>query len=97
MSVCRVKKNSTPRRKTLAKRILLDGSEAIVACSACARAQVLCYFAPHSSKCSECTRKGVSCDRNFSVADYDKLSEEQVKLEAARSRAIAELMSLDES
>jgi hypothetical protein len=78
----------------LAKRILRDGSQVIVACSACARAQVLCYFASHSSKCSECTRKGVHCDGNFSAADYDRLSEEQEKLKAARSAAITEASRL---
>ena len=57
----------------------------IVACSAYARVQVLCYFAAHSSKCFKCTRKGVSCNGSFLAADYDKMSKEQVKLEAVRS------------
>jgi hypothetical protein len=73
---CVSKPSTTFRRQDLARRIRLDGVEAIVACSAYARAQVLCYFAPHSSKCSKCTCKGVSCDGSFSAADYNKLSEE---------------------
>jgi len=37
----------------------------------------------------------VSCDGNFSGEDFDKLSEEKARLEAARTRAIAEAASLD--
>jgi hypothetical protein len=96
MPACRViKLSSTVRRQALAKRIVQDGDRAMVACSACAAARTLCLFAPHSSKCLECTRKGVSCDGSFSEADYDKLSEEQSKLEAARTRAIDEAASLN--
>jgi hypothetical protein len=67
----------------------------MVVCTPCARARTRCIFSSDSAKCSECTRKGVSCDRNFVEADFDKLSEEWEKLEVARSLAIAELVSLD--
>ena len=66
----------------------------MVACTPCARARTLCVFSGDSVKCSECTRKGVLCDGNFSEADFDKLSEEKAKLEAAQTRAIEELASL---
>jgi hypothetical protein len=52
-------------------------------------------FSGDSSKCSECTHKGVGCDGNFSKADFDKLSEEKDRLEAARTRAIVEAASLN--
>jgi hypothetical protein len=52
-------------------------------------------FSGDSSKCSKCIRKGVVCDGNFSEADFDKLSEEKDRLEAARTRAITEVASLD--
>jgi hypothetical protein len=95
MSTCRVSKpSSTLRRRTLARRILSEGREAMVACSACARSGARCMFAPHSSKCAECTRKGVSCDGSFSETDYDKLSAEQAKLEIVRSKATAEILRL---
>jgi hypothetical protein len=46
-------------------------------------------------KCAECTRKGVAYDKNFSKADFNKLLEEKARLEAARTRAIAEAASLN--
>jgi hypothetical protein len=52
-------------------------------------------FSGDSFKYSECTRKGVSCDGNFSKADFDKLLEEKDRLEAARTRVIIEAASLD--
>jgi hypothetical protein len=67
----------------------------MVAYTPCARARTRYIFSSDSAKCSECTRKGVSCDGNFVEADFNKLSEEREKLEAARSLAIAELVSLD--
>jgi hypothetical protein len=67
----------------------------IVLYTLCARARTLYVFSGDSFKCSECTRKGVSCDRNFSEADFDKLSEEKDRLKAARTRAIAEAASLN--
>jgi hypothetical protein len=66
----------------------------MVACSACARSGARYMFAPHSSKCIECTRKDISCDGSFSEADYDKLSVEQVKLEAVQSKTTAEILRL---
>jgi hypothetical protein len=88
------KPSSTIRRQALAERIAQDGDKAMVACSACAVSRTLCLFAPHSLKCSECVHKNVSYDGSFSEADYDKLSEEQSKLEAARSKATAEILWL---
>jgi hypothetical protein len=67
----------------------------IVSCTLCARARTLYVFSRDSSKCSKCTRKGVSCDGNFSKADFDKLLEEKDRLKAARTRAIIEVVSLD--
>jgi hypothetical protein len=67
----------------------------MVSCTPCARARTLCVFSRDSSKCSECTRKGVSCDGNFSEADFDKLLEEKDQLEAARTRVIMEAASLN--
>jgi hypothetical protein len=67
----------------------------MVSCTPCARARTLYVFSGDSFKCSECTCKGVSCDGNFSKADFDKLSEEKDRLKAARTRAIAEAVSLN--
>jgi hypothetical protein len=67
----------------------------MVSCTPCARARTLCVFSGDSSKCSEYTRKGVSCDGNFSKADFDKLLEEKDRLEAMWTRAIIEAASLN--
>jgi hypothetical protein len=96
MPACRVQKIPSPtRRSTLAAKIKRLGATAMVSCTPCARARTLYVFSGVSSKCSECTRKGVSCDGNFSEANFDKLSKEKDRLEAARTRAIAEAASLD--
>jgi hypothetical protein len=67
----------------------------MIVCLPCARASALCLFNLSFSKCAKCIRKDVSYDDSFSKAEYDKLSEEQAKLKVARSRHIAELISLD--
>jgi hypothetical protein len=67
----------------------------MVLCTLCARARTLYVFSGDSFKCSECTRKGVSCDGNFSKADFNKLSKEKDRLKAARTRAIAKVASLN--
>jgi hypothetical protein len=71
------------------------GVIAIVSCTLCARARTLYMFSRDSSKCSKCTCKRVAYDGNFSKADFDKLSKEKDRLEATRTRAIAEAASLD--
>jgi hypothetical protein len=96
ISVYRVQKVPSPiRRSTLAAKIKRFGATAIVSCTPYARARTLYVFFRDSSKCSKCTRKRVSCDGNFSKADFDKLSEEKDRLEAARTYAIIEAASLD--
>jgi hypothetical protein len=67
----------------------------MVSCTPCARARTLCVFSRDSSKCSECTRKGVSCDENFFKVDFDKLLKEKDHLEVTRTRAIMKVVSLD--
>jgi hypothetical protein len=52
-------------------------------------------FSRDSSKCSKCTRKRVSCDGNFSEADFDKLLEEKDRLKTTRTRIIIKAASLD--
>jgi hypothetical protein len=42
----------------------------------------MCIFSRDSIKCSKCTHKSVPCDKNFSEANFNKLSKEKVKLEA---------------
>jgi hypothetical protein len=49
----------------------------------CARVCVICVFSRDSIKCLECTYKSVLYNENFLEADFNKLSKEKVKLEAA--------------
>jgi hypothetical protein len=89
MPVCRVSKPSpTFRRRVLARKILEEGVAAMVACSFCARAQVLCIFSASSSKCAKCTHKRMPYNRSFSKADYNRLSEKEARLKTARQIAL---------
>jgi hypothetical protein len=96
MLTCYVQKIPSPaRRSTLAVKIKRLRAIAIVSCTPCARARTFYVFSRDSFKCSKCTHKGVSCDRNFSKADFNKLLEEKDHLKATRTHAIAEAVSLD--
>jgi hypothetical protein len=55
----------------------------MILCTPCARARTLYVFSRDLCKCSKCTYKGVSYDRNFSKADFDKLFKEKDRLKAA--------------
>jgi hypothetical protein len=93
---CRIQKiPSTTRRSTLIAKIKRLSATVIVLCTLCARARTLYVFSRDSSKCSKCTHKGVVYDRNFSKADFNKLSQEKDRLKAARTRAIIEAASLN--
>ena len=83
------KVSSTCRRKGLALRVASLGGVAVMPCSACAAAGSLCVFSPQYPKCSECIRRGIPCDRNFSEADFDRLESEKRKLEAALWASLA--------
>ena len=72
------------RRQVLAARVLSEGLLAEMPCSACAISGSLCRFSPHSTKCADCVRRGIRCDRNFLADDFDRLTAEQKKLEVAR-------------
>ena len=72
------------RQQVLATRVLSEGLLAEMPCSACAISGSLCRFSPHSTKCADCVRRGIRCDRNFSADDFDRLTAEQKKLEVAR-------------
>jgi hypothetical protein len=59
------------------------GAIVIVVCMLCAYMHIMCIFSRDFIKCLECTCKSISCDRNFSEANFDRLSKEKVKLKAA--------------
>jgi hypothetical protein len=67
----------------------------IITCTLYTWAHIFCVFSRDSIKCSKYTHKGVTYNRNFLKADFDKLSKEKEKLETAYSQVIAKLASLD--
>jgi hypothetical protein len=67
---------------TLIAKIRRLRAIAIIACTLYARMHIMCVFSRDSIKCSKCTYKSVSYDRNFLEANFDKLSKEKAKLEA---------------
>jgi hypothetical protein len=71
------------RRSALVAKIKKLSSTAIVACTLYTRARTLCVFSKDSVKCSKCTYKGVSYNRNFLEADFDKLLDEKACLKIA--------------
>jgi hypothetical protein len=95
LTCCVQKIPSSTRRSTLAVKIKRLGAIVMVSCTPCARARILYVFSRDLSKCSKCTRKGVSYDGNFSKADFNKLLEEKDRLKAARTHAIMEIASLN--
>jgi hypothetical protein len=96
MPACRVQKIPSPtRHSTLIVKIKRLKVIVMISCTLYARARTLYVFFRDSFKCSKYTRKGVSCDGNFSKTDFDKLSEERDRLKATWTRVIAEVASLD--
>ena len=79
---------SSRRRQILSARVRLEGVEVDMPCSLYAISGSLCMFSVASIKCSECVRRGVRCDGNFSSDDFDRLTAEQQKLEQARQAAL---------
>ena len=75
------KSHSTNRRAELAARLLRHGVAATVTCSHCAESESPCVFAKESHRCSECVRRGRSCDGSFSGVEFDLLEREKEKLQ----------------
>jgi hypothetical protein len=71
------------RRQSLSARVRLLGVEADILYSPYIASGSLYYFFKASMKCSECVRRGVRCDGNFSADDFDRLYAEQERLERA--------------
>lgn len=90
-----VKPSSTHRRRVLSARVFELGAASSMPCSPCSAAHLLCVFSAQSPKCSECIRRGIRCDGNFSAAEFDRLREEESRLQKARRAALEEALSLD--
>jgi hypothetical protein len=68
---------SSRQRKVLATRVASEGKEVEMLCSGCVKSGSLCVFSDSLTRCAECMRRGVRCDGNFSVDDFDRLTAEQ--------------------
>jgi hypothetical protein len=89
MPTYRVSKVPTSRRRqSLSARVRLQGVKADILCTPYAASGSLCYFSEASTKCSECVRRSVRCDGNFSADDFDRLYAEQERLERAQQDAL---------
>jgi hypothetical protein len=82
--------------------VYAESAIAIVFYSVCADQSFLCVFTKGSSKCSECTCRGVRYNNNFSAETFDRLKAEKQRLKAARKHALerayyksAEIISLN--
>jgi hypothetical protein len=68
---------SLRRRKVLATRVASEGKEVKMSYSGYMISGSLCVFSDSLTRCAECVRRGVRCDGNFSVDDFDCLTVEQ--------------------
>ena len=86
------KPSSKDRRLVLHTKVLELGFAVEMPCSPCARSNSLCVFSLHSARCSECIRKNARhCNGGFSFDEFDRLTVERKKLEAARSEELTHL------
>jgi hypothetical protein len=98
MPASRVSKLSTSslRRHQLIARLRASGLPSMVICSHCSHSDASCIVGRDSSRCVPCVKRGLKCDGTFSVKEFDKVSEERLKLldqvEASRRRS-AELVT----
>ena len=73
-------KSSTIRRKCLADKIDLLDFPAMAPCPQCVASGAKYVIQKSSTRCSSCTRKNISCDGNFSNAEFDSLEAQKQKL-----------------
>jgi hypothetical protein len=74
---------STTYCSTLVAKIRRLGLIAIVVYMLYAYTYIIYVFSKDSIKCLECTQKSVPYNRNFLKADFDRLLDKKLKLEAA--------------
>jgi hypothetical protein len=92
--VARKGSRKSSERADLAAAIDLNGSVADMPCSFCFKRKISCRMAEESSRCSECIRRGRSCDGTLVASSLKRLVAQQQKLEAEEEEAGDEFMSL---
>ena len=73
-------KSSTARRKRLAAKIDLLSFPAMAPYPQCLASSAKCVIQKSSGRCSSCTKKNITCDSNFSNAEFDSLEAQKRKL-----------------
>jgi hypothetical protein len=77
------------RRDEIADSISTEENIAMVACSECVSAGVVCYYDREQSvKCAACLRHQRNCDGTFSLAEFRKVGEQKKQL-ASKTRVKA--------
>lgn len=86
--------SSTARRKRLAAKIDLLGFPAMAPCPQCVTSGAKCVIQKSSGRCSSCTKKNITCDGNFSDAEFDSLEAQKQKLFDRKMEARSRLTAL---
>ncbi|KAI7762650.1 hypothetical protein LZL87_014273 [Fusarium oxysporum] len=86
----------TKERKFLAKSIKLSRKLADMPCSYCFKHQKECLMTADSSRCSECVRRGRSCDGTRVASSLKKLISQEKKLDKDEEEAGEDLLKLHE-
>jgi hypothetical protein len=58
----------------LTTRVVFEGKEVEILYSGYITFRLLCIFSDSLTRCAECVRRGVRCDDNFSIDDFDRLT-----------------------
>jgi hypothetical protein len=58
----------------LATRVASKGKEVEISYSSYATSGLLYVFSDSLTRCAECVRRGVRCDGNFFIDDFDRLT-----------------------
>jgi len=95
--VSKSSRSSTSRRHDLVSRIESFGTQKfdMGRCTPCQEADIVCFMLDGCSKCSSCTKKGVSyCDGVFSAEEFDALTAQRNRLAEAARRKGEELREM---
>ncbi|KAF4463895.1 hypothetical protein FALBO_9278 [Fusarium albosuccineum] len=95
----RVSKRSarkTEERKFLSELVESSGTAADMPCSYCFKHRKECLMADDSARCSECIRRGRSCDGTRVASSLRKLISQEKKLDEDEEKAGEDLLKLHE-
>jgi hypothetical protein len=76
----KTKENSTVRRHGLLEFTEAFGTAMVTKCSTCVEKKRVCKVGVRSGRCSECQRRGQSCDVRVTQSEFRRLLSEKEKL-----------------